>query len=399
MKYRMLDLLKCPNCHGVLKCFSFSESREEKVKFGKEIGFPRCKTYCELNKVSLRKNDLAEIQPDFDCIGCYEREIAEGLLICRCGSLFPIMASVPRFISNRLESFPRFQEKHRNEIEKIASSDGIGTEVYDSIMPKEFESIHDSFSAEWNMFDYDRDMAWGWDLGVRKRAVLNDFDLQEPALRETLFLDAGCGNGALTAALVDFETEVVGLDISNSVVRAQLNKSRFAKDRSGFVHFVQGNLSNPPLARNSFDLIYSYGVLHHTPNTEKVFSSLVPMVKQGGRMYIWVYGKRGVPVRLFFWHGRWFRRHMSLKSLSIYCYILSPLYKVISDALSALRIYKFRKRRIREIALDLFDAFSPQYNHWHTREEVCGWFWKERFANITVSGVQKQGFGVYGDKA
>jgi hypothetical protein len=60
---------------------------------------------------------------------------------------------------------------------------------------------------------------------------------------------------------------------------------------------------------------------------------------------------------------------------------------------------KFRKRSVREITLDLFDLFAPQYNHCHTEEEVQAWFKEEGFTNITVSGKQKHGFGVYGDRS
>jgi hypothetical protein len=78
--------------------------------------------------------------------------------------------------------------------------------------------------------------------------------------------------------------------------------------------------------------------------------------------------------------------------------VFAPFYKVGTEVLDALGVAEFRKRKAREITLDLFDAFSPQYNHQHTEEEVQGWFREEGFKNITVSGRQKHGFGVYGDK-
>ena len=59
---------------------------------------------------------------------------------------------------------------------------------------------------------------------------------------------------------------------------------------------------------------------------------------------------------------------------------------------------EFRKRNTKEITLDLFDAFTPKYNHVHSPDEVKNWFSEHNFSNITVSGIQKHGFGVYGDK-
>ena len=44
-----------------------------------------------------------------------------------------------------------------------------------------------------------------------------------------------------------------------------------------------------PFKQDSFDLIYSMGVLHHTSNTEKAFAALVPFLANQGTIAIWVY--------------------------------------------------------------------------------------------------------------
>ena len=47
--------------------------------------------------------------------------------------------------------------------------------------------------------------------------------------------------------------------------------------------------SHLPFRRGSFDLVFSIGVLHHTPSTEQAFRALVPLVKPGGEIAISVY--------------------------------------------------------------------------------------------------------------
>ena len=46
---------------------------------------------------------------------------------------------------------------------------------------------------------------------------------------------------------------------------------------------------NLPFADGAFDVVYSIGVLHHTPDTKWAFLSLSRLVKPGGRIAIWVY--------------------------------------------------------------------------------------------------------------
>ena len=51
---------------------------------------------------------------------------------------------------------------------------------------------------------------------------------------------------------------------------------------------------NLPFPANTFDLGYSWGVLHHTPNTEKALAELVRVVRPGGEIKIMLYNRRGM---------------------------------------------------------------------------------------------------------
>jgi ubiquinone/menaquinone biosynthesis C-methylase UbiE len=51
---------------------------------------------------------------------------------------------------------------------------------------------------------------------------------------------------------------------------------------------------NLPFPSNTFDLGYSWGVLHHTPNTEKALAELVRVVRPGGEIKIMLYNRRGM---------------------------------------------------------------------------------------------------------
>src|SRR5262249_3374686 len=62
--------------------------------------------------------------------------------------------------------------------------------------------------------------------------------------------------------------------------------------------FVQADLMDLPFAADSFDVAYSFGVLHHLPDPEEGFRRLVAQVRLGGRVLIYVYhALEGQPVK------------------------------------------------------------------------------------------------------
>lgn len=112
-----------------------------------------------------------------------------------------------------------------------------------------------------------------------------------------LMLDAGCG--AAASALELFEDALprvryLGIDISSAV---DVAAARFA-DRGLSAGFVQADVTRPPLAPASVDVIFSEGVLHHTDSTRDALLSLATLLKPGGRFLFYVYRRKG-PVREF----------------------------------------------------------------------------------------------------
>jgi ubiquinone/menaquinone biosynthesis C-methylase UbiE len=55
-----------------------------------------------------------------------------------------------------------------------------------------------------------------------------------------------------------------------------------------------GDAENLPFASDSFDLGYSFGVLHHSPDTEKALGELVRVVRPGGEIKVMLYNRRSI---------------------------------------------------------------------------------------------------------
>ena len=93
-------------------------------------------------------------------------------------------------------------------------------------------------------------------------------------------LEAGCGTGQMCLYLARADRVVVGADLTRAaLLLGAAAARRFCLDR---VQFVETDLRQPGLKAGSFDVVYSSGVVHHTPNPRASFARLVQLARPGG---------------------------------------------------------------------------------------------------------------------
>ena len=102
-----------------------------------------------------------------------------------------------------------------------------------------------------------------------------------PAGRFRRALDAGCGTGVCCPALAERAQQVIGLDLSFGSLRTAA--SLFA------VTTCQGSVLQLPLPSNTFDLVFCWGVIHHTSNPVRALDELVRVLEPGGTLVLAVY--------------------------------------------------------------------------------------------------------------
>jgi SAM-dependent methyltransferase len=118
-------------------------------------------------------------------------------------------------------------------------------------------------------------------------------DFQQWLAPRRRILDAGCGNGRVTALLRKYasaEAEIVGIDLTAAdVARANL-------DGLPRVSVLQKDLLGSLEDLGRFDLIYCQEVLHHTANPRQAFLNVAGLLSAGGEIAIYVY-KLKAPLR------------------------------------------------------------------------------------------------------
>lgn len=99
-------------------------------------------------------------------------------------------------------------------------------------------------------------------------------------------LEIGCGLGTDGAQFAEAGADYTGVDLTEAAV--ELARKRFELfDLPG--RFQTADAENLDFADESFDLVYSHGVLHHTPETEKAIKEIHRVLRPGGRAMVMLY--------------------------------------------------------------------------------------------------------------
>ena len=134
---------------------------------------------------------------------------------------------------------------------------------------------------------------------LRARAERSAFArlLDQAIPGDARIVEVGCGTGQMCLYLARADRVVVGADLTRASLRLGAAAARrFGLDR---VQFVETDLRQPGLKAGAFDVVYSSGVLHHTPDPRASFARLAQLARPGGTIVLGVYNAFArIPLRL-----------------------------------------------------------------------------------------------------
>lgn len=242
------------------------------------------------------------------------------------------------------------------------------------------EAYASSFGFEWNIHKSTQfDAQTG---GASERELRLKTGLSPEQVSGRLILDAGVGAGRYTDVLSRWGARVVGIDLSRAVEAAY---SHF-HERANVI-IAQADIACLPFAQDTFDLVISIGVLHHTPDTRAHFLALLPFLKPGGEIAVWVYPRAGAYVNRKAWIP--FTHRIPAPWFYAWCRRFVPL---IQNQVANPFINYFRRvfpiseqgLGLENDILDTFDGYSPTFHGIHTSEEVQGWFHEAGLVDVRV---------------
>lgn len=176
-------------------------------------------------------------------------------------------------------------------------------------------------------------------------------------------LDAGCGQGRFTLGFCRLNANVTAFDQSPSAISfVKENCKEYSNLAEARVH----NIFDPLDFVEPSDLVWSYGVIHHTGNTYKAFSNLIKKVKVGGYLFLMVYGEPELD------NTSSFAEQLEYSRLRHLCQNKTNEEKV--DIL--------KEEKPPEHLHGWFDAISPHINDTYSFTEIESWLLASGFGEV-----------------
>lgn len=195
-------------------------------------------------------------------------------LVCpRCASAFELTAT------DETEGYV-----HEGALSCVGCGDRVS--VVNGIPRFAGDSYAANFGRQWKQFS-DLEKVHGTDTMEYYRTGLG---LTPSDVTGKRVLEVGCGSGRGVGHFLEGHPKLLAaIDLSAAV---DVVEKRFRDRRNLLV--IQCDLRSIPLPAAAFDVVYSYGVLHCTPEPPESFAAVAKHVSPGGRLAVWVYGPHAV---------------------------------------------------------------------------------------------------------
>lgn len=323
------------------------------------------------------------------------KECISGKLKClSCKSEWPVIKGIPRILPDELLSelvYPIHKDFFKKNGIKIR-------------LPKKKNKLKndtaESFGFEWLKYPkilsmFEKDWKRYFNPQIKKEQI-----------KGSVVADYGCGMAKHGYFIAKYNAKkYIGIDLSEAVEAAYANTKEFSP------LIVQADIYNLPLKGELIDLHYSIGVLHHLPDPEGGFQSIVKIMKKDARIFIWVYGRKNNKRALYLYNP------VRTVTTKIPKKILYALCHIPASALHGLNLLHIglnkigMKKLANKVPLnyyanfpysfkvsDSFDVFATPKQLYYKNEDIDAWFRRANLKKTAILEDKYQGIKAYGTK-
>jgi uncharacterized protein YbaR (Trm112 family) len=364
VRRRLLQWLACPLCGAQL------DLHEEQI---------------ERVPVEPKDQRVLEATSPNRAVDEVEVDVVSGALTCEnCGVYYPVHNGIPRMLTYPTRVAEVHAAAHRNWIARHLPAFRLPA----SAPPPGEAAVLRNFSKEWEEYEWTGKSYWDTTPEIVLKSMRYSLGIPRHSLTHKLVLEVGTGIGGLADALSRSEDcEIVGMDLGYAVDRVRHHFGRNPR-----LHVVQASIYAPPFRAETFDVVYSHGVIHHTYSTRAAFSHIAKLPrKEQGMLYVWVYSHEQESETLL--------RRILMRIESVARPLLSGLPTGLQTAvlLPTLPFYMVYQNVVRrrtvgtkgaarygwnEALHAARDRLTPPFAHRHTYEQVAEWFREDGFGEL-----------------
>ncbi|QLH10189.1 class I SAM-dependent methyltransferase [Nitrosarchaeum sp. AC2] len=158
----------------------------------------------------------------------------------------------------------------------------------DNVNDQTQKQVQESFGEKWSQSDFGQNDA-EFEEKI-KPVYLEMMGLEESDLavfNNKIILEVGIGSGSSSRLWGPQAKEFHGVDISKAVYRVQTNLKKLISNPI----LSQADINKLPYLDESFDVVVSNGVFHHTPDTKLALKNSLKKLKIGGFCIFYIYKK------------------------------------------------------------------------------------------------------------